>query len=183
MNMLTRRAMKFANGEFINSVINQPLIADKIITILLHDNDWTSVINLLYVFRIGDCVGDKLNACKRINDTNKTIYNRLMFDTKITFFIRRIRSLSNFKKRISIHNEMFEYMISNYDLFETSSVYDHIFEVLFHYLRFEPFYERQALRYIKILYPDIFYKTDLIEVYDNHELDLFDGDYGPQVIP
>lgn len=181
--MLTRSAAKMIVGGAAKSVIEQPLIADKIITILLQKNDWVSVVQLLHVFRVRDCVGNKLSICKVVNDTNKRIYERIMFDTRISYYVQWVRNVSSFKRRIRIHDEMFEYIGKHYHLFETSFIYDSVFEMLFHYLQHEPFYERQALHYIKLLYPDIFYSSNMIEIYDDHEMDLFDDDYGPHVDP
>lgn len=163
-------------GEKTKAVIEQPLIAELITNNLLEQKDWMSVLNMRFVFRF-EVHDDNLESCKKINESNKDTYNQYFLDHKIANYLSRIHARTTFLQRIRIHNAMFHYIIYDVDLFENSCFYDYIFDVLMRYIQYEPYYERHALVYFKILYPDTFYSQDFQETYDDHEHDLFDHDY------
>jgi hypothetical protein len=173
--MWTRSMTNFQLGEKTKVVIEQPLIADLITNTLLNQKDWTSVIQMRSVFRID--VHDKLEICKKINETNKKTYDQYFFDHKIAHFVARIQSRTTFMQRIYIHNDMFQYIINNTSLFERSMFNNYVHRVLMYYIENEPYYERHAIVYMRRLFPDTYYSETFQETYDDHESHLFDMDY------
>jgi len=179
LNMPQTRSMtRFAEGEKVKDVVQQPLVANLIVDSLLEQKDWMSVMAMRNVFHMDDdMLRTKLEPWKKQNEENRYSYQRHFFDDKLARMVVRIRTVNNFQKRLKLHNDMFWYAYENMDVFEASIFYDHVFDVLMHYIRNEPFYEREGILFMRHLFPQTFYETDLMDQIDDHESMLFDDDY------
>jgi hypothetical protein len=174
----TRSMTRYAEGEKVKDVVQHPLVANLIVDSLLEQKDWMSVMAMRNVFRMDDdMLRAKLQPWKKQNEENQYSYQRHFFDDKLARMVVRIRTVNNFNKRIKLHNDMFWYAYENLDVFEASIFYDHVFDVLMHYIRNEPFYEREGILFMRHLFPQTFYETDLMDQIDDHESMLFDDDY------
>jgi hypothetical protein len=168
---------RYSLGTTAKDVVEQPLIANRIVDLLLDQKDWMSVLSLRHVFRIDDAVRDKLDPWKKQNEENKYAYDRYFFDFTISRIVVRLQTVSNFKKRLEMHDDMCWYAYDHFELFQASVLYNPMFQMLMHYVQHEPFYERKGIFFMRLLYPNLFYDTDLLDVYDDHENNLFDDDY------
>ena len=197
MCITTRAVSSCRLGDLIKNVFEEPLIAANIVKILLEKNEWVTVLNMKHVFknRFCDMVQNRsLTKFKLINETNRQSYvtNRLIDTIKIkSSIIENIgptkKSLVKLKKKIKLHDEFLNYLIQFKTLLQNLSTF-HMFNIelqrkLEFYFQNVPIYERQAQKYLNILYPNSIYSKynyyiTSIEDSEHYILNLYDiNDY------
>ena len=172
--------MNHFGGISYKDIMEQPLIMDKIVDILLCQNEWVSVLAMRHVFRFHDGFdSSKLTNCIRFNTVNKKLYEENCFIDGIGRKVADIQGCRKFSKRIKLNDILFDYIYDNNELFRLdniSAIRHSVLETLMYYYHQEPFYELQSIKYMKKLFPDYFYEVFTL-TNDDHETDLFDNDY------
>lgn len=156
--------------------LTNPIILSSVVEQLLLQKEWVSVLALRQVVRDPDAViSSKLeeHQVQNVNQRNKAFYEHTMFETMVSRHLRKLnkkRRHTGMRNLIYLYNRLFTYMVSNYHTF-IASCYVHLtFDTLVFFLQHEPLYERQAVRFLKQLFPyEFYYNETLFGAYSHYD--------------
>jgi len=166
--------MNMFHQEYFKNVIEEPVIASVILTHLIRQNDWLSIINMQSVFKNGfndvmnsDFIRIELLTFKTLNRSNKHKYYKNHLIDFINAHAQQCFEVGqatrfqpmNLQRKIEIHDTLFDYLVYHVAYLYTmgDACNSHLQLKLESHILNEPLYERQALNYLRILYPNSYY--------------------------